>query len=80
MTDVKYNVVALAGSCIVTIHVPIARAALSPEQGGLLDAACEAARAGIARVRDGIALEVASGGVCPFCNDLSHPEGAGCQR
>ena len=80
MTDVKYQVVALEGSCVVTIHVPIARAALTPEQGGLLDAACEAARAGIARVRDGIAAEVASRGVCAYCNDLSHPEGAPCQR
>lgn len=78
MTEVKYVVAPLERSCIVQIFIPIARAALSPEHGGRLDAACQAARTLLESERDAIAAELHACGVCPWCNDLSHPEGTRC--
>lgn len=78
MSEVKYVVSPLERSVIVQIYVPIARAALSPEHGERLDRACQAARQVLADERDAIAIELRMRGVCPWCNDLSHPEGGRC--
>lgn len=77
-TEVKYVVSPMERACVVQIYVPIARAALTEENGGRLDAACRAARTLFEEVRDGIVTEIRGRGICPWCNNLAHPEGTRC--
>lgn len=78
MTDVKYVVAPLERACVVQIYVPISRAAMTAEHGTRLDLACEEARQRLERERDSIAAELHSRGICPWCNELSHPESQRC--
>lgn len=78
LTAVKYRVVALERACLVEFRVPISRAALSEEQAGRLDRACETARLHLAAERDAVALELGMQGICAWCNDLRHAEGQRC--
>lgn len=82
MTDdprtVKYRVVPMQGALLMEIRLPLDAQSLTSEQVTRLNDHFAIVTKALGAVRDQLAAEVAERGVCPFCNEVLHPEGQGC--
>lgn len=75
---VKYRVVPTQAALLFEVRIPLAFACLAPEQQVRCDDAFAIITRQLGALRDMLAAEVAERGLCPFCNDVLHPEGQGC--
>lgn len=78
MSPVKYLVNVMQRAYLLQVRVPLCPAALSQVQVDRLNATFAQAAAAIEATRDALAMELQVTGVCPWCNDLQHPEGQRC--
>lgn len=75
---VKFFVSPMERGYMVGYRLALAPAALSQHQVDRLQATLEQAREAMQATVEDIAIEIGQTGVCPWCNDLAHPEGATC--